>query len=60
MYTSRLLNIAKHNYDTIEREALAMVFVLHKFRHYLKTIYLLCGSYGIGLFSQQTTCFQGE
>jgi hypothetical protein len=35
MYTSRLLNIAKHDYSTIEREALAMVFDLHKFKHYL-------------------------
>jgi hypothetical protein len=62
MYTSRLLNIAKHNYDTIKREALVMVFVLHKFRHYLlgnKFVFYV-DHYGIGLFSQQTTCFQGE
>jgi hypothetical protein len=35
MYTSRLLNKAKHNYSTIEIEDLAMVFILHKFIHYL-------------------------
>jgi hypothetical protein len=29
------LNIAKQNYNTTEREALAMVLVLHKFTHYL-------------------------
>ncbi len=35
MYTSRLLNSAKQNYNTIEKEALVMVFTLHKFKHYL-------------------------
>jgi hypothetical protein len=35
MYAFRLLNLAKRNYTTIEREALAMVYALHKFRHYL-------------------------
>jgi hypothetical protein len=35
MYASKLLNLAKRNYATIERETLAMVYVLHKFRHYL-------------------------
>ncbi len=35
VYVFRLLNIVEHNYSTIEREALAMVFSLHKFRHYL-------------------------
>ncbi len=35
MYASRLLNIIEQNYNTIERKALAMVFALHKFRHYL-------------------------
>jgi hypothetical protein len=32
---SRLLNRAKQNYNTTQRKALAMVFVLHKFKHYL-------------------------
>ncbi len=34
VYTYRLLKRAK-NYSITEREALIMVFVLHKFRHYL-------------------------
>jgi hypothetical protein len=35
MYASRLLNITKQNYNTTKRKFLVMVFVLHKFRHYL-------------------------
>jgi hypothetical protein len=35
VYASKLLNSVKHNYGTIERKALAMVFALHKFRHYM-------------------------
>ncbi len=35
VHASRLLNIVEHNYSTIEREALTMIFALHKFRHYL-------------------------
>ncbi len=35
MYASRLLNKIKQNYSTTKRKALVMVFVLHKFRHYL-------------------------
>jgi hypothetical protein len=34
-YASRLLSHAKKNYTTTEREALAMVSVVNKFRHYL-------------------------
>jgi hypothetical protein len=34
-YTSWLLNNVKKNYTTIEREALAMVYALHKYCHYL-------------------------
>jgi hypothetical protein len=34
-YAFRLLNNVEKNYTTIERETLAMVYVLHKFRHYL-------------------------
>ena len=34
-YASRLLNVAEKNYTTIEKEALAMVYSLDKFRHYL-------------------------
>ncbi len=35
VYGSRFLNRVKQNYSTIEREALIMVFSLHKFRHFL-------------------------
>jgi hypothetical protein len=35
VYASRLMNITKHNYNTTHREALAMVFALHKLKHYL-------------------------
>jgi hypothetical protein len=34
-YASKLVNNAEENYTTIEREAFAMFYVLHKFRHYL-------------------------
>jgi hypothetical protein len=34
-YISKFLNIVERKYSTTEREALAMVFVLHKFRNYL-------------------------
>jgi hypothetical protein len=35
MYASRLLNSSEYNYTTIDRGALAMVYALHKFKHYL-------------------------
>jgi hypothetical protein len=35
MYSSRLLNFVEQNYTTTERKALAMVYALQKFRHYL-------------------------
>ncbi len=34
-YAFRFLNNAKKNYTTTKREALAMVYALHKVRHYL-------------------------
>lgn len=34
-YASRLLTGHERNYTTMEREALAMIFALKKFRHYL-------------------------
>ncbi len=35
VYVLKLLNRVEHNYSTIEREVLTMVFGLHKFRHYM-------------------------
>jgi hypothetical protein len=35
VYTSRFLNKAERNYNTIEHETLVIVFTLHKFKHYL-------------------------
>jgi hypothetical protein len=35
VYASKLLNKVKHNYATTKREALVMVYALHKFRHFL-------------------------
>ncbi len=35
VYAFKLLNNAKRNYGTIECETLAIVFALHKCRHYL-------------------------
>jgi hypothetical protein len=34
-YAFRLLNHVEWNYKTTKREALAMVYALHKFHHYL-------------------------
>jgi len=35
MYSSRLLNFVEKNYITTHTQALAMVYALHKFRHYM-------------------------
>jgi len=35
MYSSKLLKFVEKNYTTIEKEALIMVYSLHKFIHYL-------------------------
>jgi hypothetical protein len=37
MYSSRLFNYIERNYTTIEKEALAVVYALHKSKHYLLT-----------------------
>jgi hypothetical protein len=38
VYDYRLWNKIEQNYNIIERKALAMVFALHKFKHYLLAI----------------------
>jgi hypothetical protein len=35
MYVSKLFNDANFFYNTTKKEALVMVFALHKFKHYL-------------------------
>ncbi len=35
MHASKLLNSIERNYITTKREALAMVYAFHKFKHYL-------------------------
>jgi hypothetical protein len=35
MYSSKLFNFVEKKYTIIKRKALAMVYALHKFRHYL-------------------------
>ncbi len=35
MYSSKLFNYVEQNYTTTTKKALAMVYALHKFRHYL-------------------------
>jgi hypothetical protein len=35
MYACKLLKLAKQNYITTKKETLAMVYALHKFKHYL-------------------------
>jgi hypothetical protein len=35
VYVSKLLNKIEQNYSIIEKENLAMVLALHKFKHYL-------------------------
>jgi hypothetical protein len=35
VYAFRLMNKAQQNYNTTKIKALAMVFALHKFKHYL-------------------------
>jgi hypothetical protein len=56
VYASRLLNKVEHNHITTKKEALAMLYALHKFRlFYWETIFFLYRPYGSGVLGQQTT-----
>jgi hypothetical protein len=35
MYSLKLFNFVEKNYTTIEKRGLAMVYPLHKFKHYM-------------------------
>jgi hypothetical protein len=56
VYASRPLNRPEHNYNTIKREFFFFAQVQTLFVR--QSVCLLCRSYGIGLFGQQTTCFK--
>jgi len=60
VYVFKLLNSAKKNYSTTKCKTLAMVFALHKFKHYLldNKFGFLCRAYGFGLSNKQTTCLR--
>jgi hypothetical protein len=58
VYASRLLNKENKNNITIEKEALAMVYALHKFKLFLmeNKFVFLCRPHGFGILGQQTAC----
>jgi hypothetical protein len=51
-----MLNKIEQNYTSTNREALAIVYALHKFKHFFieKLIYLLCRSHGSCIYGHQT------
>ncbi len=56
VYASGLLNKTKQNYITIEREALVMVYALHKFRLFCwETNLFIMQTTWFGVLGQQTT-----
>ncbi len=61
LYAFGLINKVKHNYNTIEKEALAMVYALHKFRHFLlgnKIVFYV--DHMAFVYGQQTTSVQKD
>jgi hypothetical protein len=62
VYASQLLNNAKKNYTTMKKEALAMVYTLHKYCHYLlsnKFVFYV-RPYGLPLLGQETPSFWSD
>jgi hypothetical protein len=60
VYAFKLLNKMEHNYITTQKKVLTMVFVLHKFRHYLlgnKFVFYV-NHMALVVSGQQTTSFK--
>jgi hypothetical protein len=56
VYAFRLLNKTKQNYIITKKEALTVVYALHKFRHFLLGNRFIFYIHGSCIFGQQTTC----
>ncbi len=58
VYASKLLNKIEQNYTTIDRVTLTMVYVLHKFKHFLlgNIFVFFCRPHGSCISKPQTTC----
>ena len=59
-YASRQMNSAERNYSTTEREGLAMVYAVKKFRHYLlaKKFKFFVDHHALFIPSEQTMLYK--